>query len=116
MAWGDLRYDHSDIFGSKPGVQKKVRVGAEPLKEKYDPTIGPGHPTWQTILRLCLNGATVARIGSFLRHKNPRGNTARLLRRMVAAGVLTVRRESTGARGQAPYVYYTVREGRADGC
>lgn len=116
MAWGDLHYDHSDIFNPPPG--EKARRERELLKTELDRTVRPGHPHWEAILRVCREGASVARVGAVLNHKNPRGSTARLLTRMLKAGVLLRKKETTHSRGQNPYVYYTVRtgkEGQRDG-
>jgi hypothetical protein len=100
MAWGDLRFDHTDIFGTRA----KDRVGMR------KDAIGPGHVQWETALRLASQpgGATLADIGGELGHKRAKNNTVRLLKRMVDRGAIRRERQVTGRFGCAPFIYFKV--------
>lgn len=100
MAWGDLRYDHSDIFGSRARQTLGLRKDA----------VGPGSVQWETILELARRpeGATLNEIGEALQHKSVKGATARLVNRMMDNGALVRRRKSRGIKGTVPFRYFAV--------
>lgn len=100
MAWGDLRFDHSDIFSEGTSQLSRVKKGGRKV-------FGPDHPHWDKILRRCRTGATAIEIASALGHSNPRGKLGAFLRKMVSDGVLWRQQEDTGLRGTKPFVYYS---------
>src|SRR5690606_36056948 len=112
MAWGDLRYDHSDIFGPPVGVPKPPSAPSGSVRRCRKVPMGPGHPTWEGILQRCRRPATARQIAQALNHRNPRGNLAEVLRRMTSEGLLARQQESLGSRGTRPFVYRTVERMR----
>ena len=104
MAWGDLRFDHSDIFSGPTG---KARRDDRPVLPKKR---GGRRPLLKGKILAALSTAarpmTRLEIADAVGHRRPAATVGHFLRAMVAEGLVLVEEgPSTGNRGTRPNVY-----------
>lgn len=102
--WGDLRYDHSDIFNPEPKPRKPPGAPVKPTTR----VIGQRVKIVEFVASCGDRGASAKDVAKAIGQANPRGRTSTLLRELVAAGHLrrVMVDGPSDQSGQRPYTYF----------
>ena len=101
MAWGELRYDHSDIFHPE-----RHRTAADPVGLTRA-VVNQKQRIVEYVRQRGRDGASTREVALMLGHANPKGRPSMLLRELVSDGLLIRLQLKPDHRGNRPYTYFT---------